>query len=69
MRKIEFSVEEDKVEATLKWVEEHPCKLRGKYQGAIGGAITYKFTDTTIGQIQTVMCACGEKYLINGDDL
>lgn len=64
---IEFSIEHDKLERVHKWVAEHPCKLRGKYQGAIGGAITYSFTDTTIGQIQTVKCACGGEHFISDD--
>lgn len=67
MKQLSFAVEADKVERTLNWIETHPCKLRRKYQGAIGGAITYSFTDTTIGQIQVARCACGGEHLITDD--
>jgi hypothetical protein len=63
--KMEFSIEEDEVVNVRKWIDTHPCKIRGKYHGAIGGAITFCFTNTTIGQIQTVKCACGEKYVVD----
>lgn len=67
MEKLEFAVEADKVERALDWIRTHPCKLRGKYAGAIGGGITYSFTNTTIGQIQVVKCACGGEHLITDD--
>jgi hypothetical protein len=63
--KMEFSIEEDEVENVRKWIDIHPCKIRGKYGGAIGGGTTFCFTNTTIGQIQTVKCACGEKYVVD----
>lgn len=63
-----FTIEARHVEVAQKWIREHPCKFRGKYQGAIGGSITYSFTNTTIGQIQNVECACGASICVNGDD-
>lgn len=53
-----------------EWIKKHPCKIRrSKRTTAIGGKITYKFTDTSIGQLQVVKCACGKEELLNGDDL
>lgn len=49
--------------------EKHNELHKGKYQGAIGGALTFTFTDTSIGQIQNVECYCGDKECINGDEL
>ncbi len=63
-----FIIEEEYAIKALKWIDEHQCKIRGKYQGAIGGAVSYHFTDTSIGEFQSVNCACGESLLLNGDD-
>jgi hypothetical protein len=53
-----------------EWIKTHGCKLRrSKRTTAIGGKITYKFTDTSIGQIQTVLCACGKDECLNWDVL
>lgn len=65
MSSMKFEIEADEAAKVLAWISGHPCKVRGKYQGAIGGAITYSFTDTSIGQIQTVECACGGKHTVD----
>jgi len=59
----------DKQQAKLKaWVKEHECSIRGKRQGAIGGALTYRFTPTSINEIFTISCACGnEQYIDDGE--
>lgn len=31
------------------------------YYGAIGGALTYSFTPTTLGVVIKVKCACGKE--------
>lgn len=64
---IVFSIEPRKAERARAWVKHHPCKIRGKYQGAIGGAISYQFTDTSIGQMQSVNCSCGESLFLSDD--
>lgn len=70
MPEMTFRVEAQYVEAGYKWLKEHPCKHRNlKYKGAIGGGVTWKFTDTTIGQLQVIKCSCGDSKLVNGDDL
>lgn len=51
------------------WRKSHKCKLRTSehgiedeiYVGAIGGAITYCFTPTGLGDCVEAVCACGEK--------
>lgn len=62
-----FLIEEPDAQKVRKWQNEHPCKIRGQYQGAIGGAFTFTFTDTSIGQIQIVKCGCGSKLMISDD--
>lgn len=62
---IVFTIDEEHVKPIHQWIETHECKIRGKYQGAIGGGITFTFTNTSIGQIQNVECACGENYYID----
>jgi len=65
-----FTIEAANVEAAQKWIAEHPCKLRGKrVRAAIGGKITYSFTNTSVGQMQNIKCACGASTCINADDL
>lgn len=56
----EFSLDEEQYLKFLKWRLEHHCKY-DENQGAIGGRFTFSFTPTSIGQIETVHCACGEK--------
>lgn len=52
------------------WIRTHPCRLRkSKRTTAIGGKISFRFTDTSIGQLQVVLCACGKEELLNGDEL
>lgn len=66
-KEIIFTIPARDAAKVRKWQEEHPCKIRGTYQGAIGGVFTFIFTDTSIGQIQTVKCGCGKKLLISDD--
>jgi hypothetical protein len=60
-----FRIDAGDAEKVREWIKTHSCKIRGKYQGAIAGATTYSFTNTTIGQIQTVECGCGEKFTLD----
>lgn len=65
MPDLSFTVDAEEVAKAYEWVKTHPCKFRGKYQGAIGGAVTWSFTSTSIGQIQTVTCACDAEHTID----
>jgi hypothetical protein len=60
-----FTIDEEHEKPINDWIKTHKCSIRGKYHGAIGGGITFTFTNTSIGQIQNVRCACGENYYID----
>ena len=36
-------------------------KFGQRYSGAIGGAYTWQFTRTSLGEITTLRCSCGEE--------
>lgn len=48
--------------ADLKhWYETHnEGKCAHRYHGAIGGAITFEITPTSIGDFVSAKCSCGE---------
>lgn len=69
-----FGLYKEQGEAARKWMEEHdaakhiaPGKTH-RYSGAIGGAYTYEFTGTSLGQVVCVRCACGEKIDVSDYD-
>lgn len=69
-KKIIFTIDSRHAENAQKWIAQHPCRIRkSKKTGAIGGKTSYVFTNTSIGQLQTVCCACGEDLLLNGEEL
>jgi hypothetical protein len=43
----------------LNKFSKHKCALR--YHGAIGGALTYSFTPTSLGVVIKAKCACGKE--------
>lgn len=67
-----FSFDKEDSEKIDKWLEEHKKKCHfwkpdedGEvYQGAIGGALTFEFTPTSIGEIMHVRCSCNEKFYV-----
>ena len=52
-----FTLTQDQYLDAMSFVGLHQCGLTE--QGAAGGRISYTFTDTNLGQIQMVICACG----------
>lgn len=63
-----FILTAEQTQEALVFERYHECKIR-QHHGAIGGAITVQFTNTGIGQVQQVVCACGEKVdLTDYDD-
>lgn len=52
-----FELTADQNKQAFNWVRSHPCTVTE--HGAIGGAITYTFTPTSIGHIKKATCACG----------
>ena len=53
-----FTLEDTELEAFEKWDTEHECDFR-YYNTAIGGRVTYSFTNTGVGTAIIVKCACG----------
>ena len=53
---MKFEIAKNELEKLSEW--KHDCKI---YTGAISGRITYCFTNTSLGQIIKVKCACGEE--------
>lgn len=68
-----FNLTKEQAEQMNQWYKEHvpecPFFVRPPsgefpvevYVGAIGGALTYKFTPTTLGLTTVVECVCGEE--------
>lgn len=66
---IEFKLTPEESNRAQNWIQKHSCGIRKKPipQGAIGGRISFTFTNTTIGTIIVVKCACGNELLVNED--
>lgn len=61
-----FGLYKEQSQAISDWKRKHDTDKHmrlgqtHRYAGAIGGAYTYEFTRTSIGQCVHVKCACGE---------
>ncbi len=72
----EFELDNNQQTALFAWLEEHnkTCKFFDDGTkvsppgGAIGGRLTYCFTDTSLGQIAIVKCACGAEINLTDFD-
>jgi len=63
---MKFELTDEQTDAYILWQKNHECTL--KQHGAIGGAITFEFTPTGLGIVESVKCACGaEKNLTDYD--
>lgn len=60
-----FKLTDDEVRKYHDWLKEHNKKCPIRYEGAIGGKITFSFTQTGIGCFAKVGCACGEELLLS----
>jgi len=59
-----FKISDKKWDEYAEWVKTHECSCRKdgiRYAGAIGGATTFEFTPTGLGDIVIAKCICGEK--------
>lgn len=56
-----FELDKEQTNKFLMWNKSHKCKFRDNYEGAIGGRLTFSFTQTSLGIITTIECTCGEK--------
>lgn len=51
-----------------QWYNEHNNGLCcNTHHGAIGGALTFEITPTSIGDFITVRCSCGSKIRLKGE--
>ena len=64
-----FIIDPKDVEKLQEFLKSHEgeCKMRNVRQGAIAVAGSYVFTNTSIGQMRTYRCVCGEEFLMNDD--
>lgn len=63
-----FSVTKKQSEQAKIWRQTHDEKKHSKefkhnqrYSGAIGGAYTWQFTGTSLGEIVSIRCSCGDE--------
>ncbi len=69
-----FELTEVQVQQAKDFVAHHSCTIpvdRHGYPeiGAIGGTITYGFSPTGLGTIQTIECVCGAKLNLTNFEL
>ncbi len=68
---MKFSLTEEEMEKFRVWYANHgkTCQLtKRENQGAAGGAVTYAFTPTGLGEVCEIICACGEKINVTDYD-
>lgn len=58
---IEFIVPDDETIVAGNWLKEHEKICKQTDVGAIGGKYTWSFTQTGLGCIMVLKCACGEE--------
>ena len=64
-----FTVEDDQFKKYVEWKREHDKICPQTKVGAIGGKETYLFTQTSLGLITVIKCACEEELdLTNYDE-
>ncbi len=66
-----FTLCDNEEAALARWRETHDPKcIYAHKSGAIGGALTFQFTPTSIGVLASVSCSCGAHETLTGlDDL
>ena len=63
---MKFSLDEEQLEKLNKWI----LGLPKAYEGAIGGRLTYSFTNTSLGTVTTVTdCISGETIDLSDYDM
>jgi hypothetical protein len=60
-KNLSWGISEEQSEQLSAWIKKH--RHPKKYKGAIGGHITYSFTDTSLGTVMSVKCATCEGKL------
>jgi len=64
-----FSLTDEQCKLARDFEKNHKCPIERdefghKNMGAIGGGLTYSFTPTSLGTVETVQCACGAKLCL-----
>ena len=61
---VSFHITKEEDKAINAWVKNHIFERHQgrRCTGAIGGSYTYEFTPTSIGEIGTVKCTCGDEF-------
>lgn len=57
---MKFELDQTQEARARRFIKEHSCSLKVTGVGAIGGRISFRFTMTGLGPIETVECACGQ---------
>lgn len=65
---MKFELTDEELKKYQDWLKEHNKTCPIHYEGAIGGKITFSFTQTGIGCFTKVSCACGEELLLSNID-
>ena len=70
-----FGLTKEQVTKYHLWARYHQCRLRNnsvdpgeRYAGAMGGADTFTFIPTSLGDVVTVKCCCGAELDLTLDD-
>lgn len=57
---IEFVIPDEEAQKAGEWLKKHEPICKQKEVGAIGGKYTWSFTQTGLGCIMVLKCACGK---------
>lgn len=60
----DFSISRKEKQAIEEWKRKHINEKHNgdSYCGAIGGRFTYEFVPTSIGDIGSIRCSCGDEF-------
>lgn len=69
---LKFIISDTQHEKLKEWQKDHDCPLYDaelgcRYVGAAGGADTYIFNPTGLGEIVKVRCSCGAEIDLTED--
>ena len=61
----DFSISKEEEIAIEEWKRNHINEKHdgNSYCGAIGGRFTYEFTPTSLGDIGSIKCSCGDEFI------
>lgn len=61
----DFSISREEKNAIEEWKRKHINEKHNgnSYYGAIGGRFTYEFVPTSLGDIGSIRCSCGDEFI------